>query len=101
LIKNLGKELPQKEAKNMHHNLQSKKVRLNIQISSELKNKLSRVSALKGKKVSVLVRESIEKRIEQIDKEIFEEKMKKAYIDLAQENLEISSDFTYVDSENI
>jgi len=48
-----------------------------------------------------LVRESIEKRIEQIDKEIFEEKMKQAYIDLAQENLEISSDFTYVDSENI
>jgi len=85
----------------MHHNLQPKKVRLNIQISSELKNKLSQVSALKGKKVSVLVRESIEKRIEQIDKEIFEEKMKKAYIDLAQENLEISSDFTYVDSENI
>jgi len=85
----------------MHHNLQPKKVRLNIQISSELKNKLSQVSALKGKKVSVLVRESIEKRIEQIDKEIFEEKMKQAYIDLAQENLEISSDFTYVDSENI
>lgn len=85
----------------MHPNLQSKKVRLNIQISSELKNKLSQVSALKGKKVSVFVRESIEKRIEQIDKELFEEKMKKAYIDLAQENLEISSDFTYVDSENI
>lgn len=85
----------------MHQNLQSKKVRLNIQISSELKNKLSQVSALKGKKVSVLVRESIEKRIEQIDKEIFEEKMKQAYIDLAQENLEISSDFTYVDSENV
>lgn len=85
----------------MHPNLQSKKVRLNIQISSELKNKLSQVSALKGKKVSVLVRESIEKRIEQIDKEIFEEKMKQAYIDLAQENLEISSDFTYVDSENV
>lgn len=85
----------------MHPNLQSKKVRLNIQISSELKNKLFQVSALKGKKVSVLVRESIEKRIEQIDKEIFEEKMKQAYIDLAQENLEISSDFTYVDSENV
>lgn len=85
----------------MHQKLQSKKVRLNIQISSELKNKLSQVSALKGKKVSVLVRESIEKRIEQIDKEIFEEKMKQAYIDLAQENLEISSDFTYVDSENV
>ena len=85
----------------MHQSLQSKKVRLNIQITSELKNKLSQVSALKGKKVSVLVRESIEKRIEQIDKEIFEENMKQAYIDLAQENLEILSDFTYVDSENV
>jgi len=85
----------------MHQNLQSKKARLNIQISSELKNKLSRVSTLKGKKVSVLVRESIEKRIEEIDKEIFEENMKKAYIDLAQENIEFSSDFAYVDSENI
>jgi predicted DNA-binding protein len=75
----------------MRSNLQPKKVRLNIQISSELKSKLSQLSAFQGKKVSTLVRESIEEKLEQIDKKIFEEKMKHAYQELAQENLKISS----------
>ena len=37
----------------------------------------------------------------QIDKEIFEEEMKCAYQELAQENLKISDDFKYVDTENL
>jgi len=37
----------------MQPNLQPKKARLNVQISSELKNKLYHVSAAQGKKVSV------------------------------------------------
>jgi predicted DNA-binding protein len=85
----------------MQPNLQPKKTRLNIQISFELKNKLSKLSAFQGKKVSTLVRESIEEKLEQIDKKIFEEKMKQAYQDLAQENLIISEDFKYVDTENL
>ena len=85
----------------MQPNLQPKKTRLNIQISIELKNKLSKLSAFQGKKVSALVRESIEEKLEQIDKKIFEEKMKQAYQDLAQENLKISEDFKYVDTENL
>ena len=85
----------------MRPNLQSKKVRLNVQISSELKSKLSQLSAFQGKKVSTLVRESIEEKLEQIDKKIFEEKMKHAYQELAQENLKISEDFKYVDTENL
>ena len=85
----------------MQPNLRPKKVRLNVQISSELKSKLSRLSAFQGKKVSTLVRESIEEKLAQIDKKIFEEKMKCAYQELAQENLNISEDFKYVDSENI
>ena len=85
----------------MQPKLQPKKIRLNIQISFELKNKLSKLSAFQGKKVSALVRESIEEKLEQIDKKIFEEKMKQAYQDLAQENLEISEDFKYVDTENL
>ena len=85
----------------MQSNLQPKKTRLNIQISIELKNKLSKLSAFQGKKVSALVRESIEEKLEQIDKKIFEEKMKQAYQDLAQENLIISEDFKYVDTENL
>jgi len=32
---------------------------------------------------------------------MFEEKMKCAYQELAQENLEISEDFKYIDTENI
>ncbi len=85
----------------MRHSLQQKTTRLNIQISFELKNKLSRLSALQGKKMSALVRESLEEKIEQLEKKIFEEKMKHAYQELAQENLEISEDFKYVDTENL
>ena len=85
----------------MQPNLQQKKARLNIQISFELKSKLSQLSAFQGKKVSTLVRESIEEKLEQIDKKIFEEKMKRAYQELAQENLKISEDFKYVDTENL
>ena len=85
----------------MYSNLQLKKVRLNVQISSELKSKLFQLSAFQGKKISVLVRESIEEKLEQIDKKIFEEKMKCAYLDLSQDNLKISEDFKYVDTENL
>ena len=85
----------------MQPNLQPKKARLNVQISFELKSKLSRVSASQGKKVSTLVRESIEEKLEQIEEKIFEEKMECAYRELAQENLTISEDFKYVDSENL
>jgi len=85
----------------MQQNLPSEKARLNIQISSELKSKLSQVSALQGKRVSVLVRESIEEKIKQTEKRMFEEEMKEAYLDLAQENLEISKDFEHIDAENL
>ena len=85
----------------MQVNLQQKKARLNVQISLELKSKLFQLSAAQGKKVSTLVRESIEERLKQIEKKIFEEKMKSAYLELAQENLKISEDFKYVDAENL
>jgi len=85
----------------MQSNLKPKKVRLNVQISSELKSKLSQLSAFQGKKVSTLVRESIEEKLKQIDKKIFEEKMKHAYQELAKENLKISEDFKHVDAENL
>ena len=85
----------------MQPSLQHKKARLNIQISSELKNRLYHLSAFQGKKVSALVRESIEDKLTQIDKKIFEEKMRSAYQDLAQENLRILENFKYVDTENL
>jgi hypothetical protein len=40
-------------------------------------------------------------KLKQIDKKIFEEKMRCAYQELAQENLKISEDFKYVDTENL
>ena len=85
----------------MLQNLPSKKVRLNVQIPFELKNKLNWASVIEGKKMSVLVRECIEQKLRRIEKKVFEEKMKNAYLDLAQENLEISKDFQYSDSENL
>ena len=85
----------------MQSDLQPKKAKLNVQISSELKSKLYQLSAFQGKKVSALVRESIEEKLESIEKEMFEEKMKRAYQELAQENLKVSENFKYVDTENI
>ncbi len=85
----------------MQPKLQPKKVRLNVQISYELKGKLSQLSAFQGKRVSTLVRESIEEKLAKIEKKIIEEEMKCAYQALAQENLKISEDFKYVDSENL
>ena len=85
----------------MQQNLPSNQVTLNIQISPELKRKLAEVSTLEGKKISVLVRESIEENLKQIEKKIIEEKMKQAYLDLAQENLDVSEDFKYVDAESL
>ena len=85
----------------MQPKLQSKEVRLNVQISSELKARLSHLSGFQGKKISALVRESIEEKLDKIEKKMFEEEMKSAYLALAQENLKISEDFEYVDSENL
>ncbi len=85
----------------MLQNLPLKKVRINVQIPFELKNKLNWASAVEGKKMSVLVRESIEQKLKFIEKKVFEDKMKTAYLDLAQENLDISKDFEYSDAENL
>ena len=76
-------------------------MRLNVQIPFELKNKLNWASAIEGKKMSVLVRECIGQKLRRIEKKVFEEKMKNAYLDLARENLETSKDFEYSDSENL
>ena len=48
------------------------KTRLNVQISSQLKSRLVRVSKSQGKKVSMLVRESIEEKLNRIEKKQFE-----------------------------
>ena len=85
----------------MQGTLQPKKVRLNVQISSELKSKLTQLSESQGKKITALVRESIEEKVAQIEKQTLGEKMKRAYEGLAQENLKISEDFKYVDAENL
>ena len=85
----------------MLQDLSSKKVRLNVQIPFELKNKLNWASEIESKKMSVLVREAIEQKLKFIEKKIFEEKMKAAYLDLARENLDISKDFEYSDAENL
>jgi predicted DNA-binding protein len=77
------------------------KARLNIQLPTEIKKKLSQASARQGKKVSVFVRESIEEKLMRIDRLAFEEQMKNAYQDLAEENLCVAEDFQYADAENL
>jgi len=85
----------------MLQNSPSRKVRLNVQIPFELKDKLTWASMIEGKKISVLVRQSIEQELRRIERNVFAEKMKTAYLGLARENLEISQDFEYSDAENL
>jgi predicted DNA-binding protein len=77
------------------------KVRINIQLSAKMKEELIQTSARQGKKVAVLVRESIEEKLKQIDRQFFEEKMKTAYQNLADENLQICEEFKFSDAENL
>ena len=77
------------------------KVRINIQLPAAIKDKLFQASSRQGKKVSALVRESIEEKLNQLDRRDFEERMKVAYQDLAEENLNISEDFKFSDAENL
>jgi hypothetical protein len=77
------------------------KVRINVQLSAEIKDKLLEVSTRQKKKVSALIRESIEEKLIRMEKQIFEEQMKGAYQDLAEENLQISDDFRFSDAENL
>lgn len=85
----------------MKHKLHPKGDRLNVQIPSELKSRLYHLSEFQGKKISALVRESIEDKLDAIENKIFEDKMKSAYLAMAQENLEFSEEFRHVDSENL
>ena len=85
----------------MRTNTTAARAKINVQIPLETREKLSEVAALEGKKVSVLVRESIDEKIAQIRRRAFEEKMKAAYQGLAKENLWISKDFNHADAEHI
>jgi predicted DNA-binding protein len=80
---------------------QREKVRINIQLPAEIRDKLFEASSRQGKKVSAFVRESIEEKLSQIDRQLFEEQMKAAYQGLAEENLQVSDDFKYSDAENL
>ena len=85
----------------MHQHMSSKKVRLNVRIPIELKDKLDWAAGVEGKNLSILVRESLEDRVEHIEKKVFEDKMKAAYLALAEEYMEITTDFAYSDAESL
>jgi predicted DNA-binding protein len=85
----------------MAHGSSLKNVRLNVVVPLEPKERLRRIAAGKGKEISVLVREAIEDAVLQMERQIFEEKMRNAYLDMAQENLEIAEDFKHSDAENL
>ena len=80
---------------------QGEKVRINIQLPAEIKERLSKASTREGKNVSTLVRESIEEKLMQLDKQDIAERMKAAYQDLAEENIRICDDFKFSDAENL
>jgi predicted DNA-binding protein len=81
--------------------LHQEKVRINIQLPTDIRERLLQASSRQGKKVSVLVRESIEEKLNHLDQQVFAEQMKTAYQDLAEENIRICEDFKYSDAENL
>jgi predicted DNA-binding protein len=70
-------------------------------VPPELKRRLIKMAAEQRKKVSALVRESIEEKLAQMEKKLFEEKMREAYQEMAEESLMISEEFKYTDAENL
>ena len=80
---------------------QQEKVRINIQLPAEIKDRLSKASTREGKNVSTLVRESIEEKLMRLDKQDIDARMKAAYQDLAEENISICDDFKFSDAENL
>ena len=85
----------------MTHNASTKYVRLDLVVSPELKKRLFKMAEGQGRKVSALVRESIEEKLVRMERELFEEKMREAYLEMAEENLDISGDFKHADAENL
>jgi predicted DNA-binding protein len=85
----------------MFSTAQLEKTRLNIQLPADIKARLSQASTRAGKNVSTLVRESIEEKLMQLDRQDLEERMKAAYQDLADENIRICEDFKFSDAENL
>jgi predicted DNA-binding protein len=81
--------------------LHQEKVRINIQLPTDIKERLIQASSRQGKKISALVRESIEEKLNHLDQQVFAEQMKAAYQDLAEENIRICEDFKYSDAENL
>jgi predicted DNA-binding protein len=77
------------------------KVRINIQLPADIKERLSQASSRQGKKVSAFVRESIEEKLCRLDRQALDERMKDAYRGLAEENLRICEEFKYADGENL
>lgn len=75
--------------------------RINVIVPPELKKKLFELASGQGRKVSALVRESIEEKLGRIEREIFEKKMREAYIEMAEENLDTVELFKFADSENL
>ena len=82
-------------------NAQKKQVRININLQTTTRNKLAEIASFQGKKISALVRESIEEKISRTENQVFEEKMKTAYQEMAEENAMITRDFQYADAENL
>lgn len=85
----------------MLSNSHQEKARINIQLPPHIKERLLQASSRQGKKVSALVRESIEEKLNHLDQKLFAEQMKAAYQDMAKENISICEDFKYSDAENL
>jgi predicted DNA-binding protein len=77
------------------------KARMTISISIETQNKLRQLSHFQGKRISDFIRETIEEKLSQMDRQNLEDQIKVAYQELAHENILISNEFQYADSENL
>ncbi|SPF44485.1 conserved hypothetical protein [Syntrophobacter sp. SbD1] len=85
----------------MVQKISAKDARLNLIVPLDLKRKLIKTAVSQGKKVSALVRESIEEKLARVERKHFEEKMREAYLDMGEENLDTVEEFKYVDAENL
>lgn len=85
----------------MSYATRSDSIRLSVLIPRATKDRLTEISSANKTRLSTFVRESIDEKISRMEQEVFEERMRLAYQDMAEENLSLCKEFKHVDAEHL
>jgi len=75
-------------------------LRINVQLTSELKDAVARHAASKGESVSEFLRHSAEKRVKFLEAREQEKRLEQAYLALAEESRSLAAEHEATDLED-